>query len=81
MNSYNQENKKEQTTRLTVERYQFGLLWKKDEQKYANNLFYAMGQFKSLKQCLQKGDRIQKPYEYLINTAIESGYVRKTEQD
>ena len=69
-----------QTTRLTGERYEFGLLWREDEVKLPNNFYSAMGQRKSLERRLQTDDRLRKRYQETIDIDFKAGYMRKVRQ-
>ena len=70
----------EQTTRFNGERYEVGLLWREDEVKLPNNFYSAIGQLKSLGQCLQKDETVRKRYQETIDTDVNAGYVRKVDQ-
>ena len=70
----------EQATRFKGERYEVGLLWRKDEVKLPNNFYPAMGQLKSLERRLQKDDMLRKRYQETIDTDVKAGYVRKVQQ-
>ena len=63
----------EQTTRFNGERYEVGLLWRKDEVKLTNNFYSAMGQLKSLERRLKKDETLKKKrFQETIDTDVNA---------
>ena len=69
----------EKTTTHDDQRYQFGMLWAKDDLDLPNNYYSALVQLKSLEKRLFKNDELWSKYSKNINDDVEKGYVFRLE--
>lgn len=69
----------EDTTRLVDGRYEVGMLWKKDERWFPNNLVMARQRLESLRRRLTKSGNEEMAIKYreLMDSYIRSGFARK----
>jgi len=69
----------EDTTRLVDGRYEVGMLWKKDERQFPNNLVMAKQRLESLRRRLTKSgnEEMATKYREVMDSYISSGFARK----
>ena len=69
----------EDTTRLVDGRYEVGILWRKDERWFPNNLVMARQRLESLRRRLMKSGNEEMAIKYreVMDSYISSGYARK----
>ena len=69
----------EDTTRLVDGRYEVGMLWKKDERQFPNNLVMAKQRLESLRRRLTKSgnEEMATKYREVMDSHISSGFARK----
>ena len=67
------------TTRLVDGRYEVGMLWKKDERTFPNNLAMARQRLESLRRRLMKPENedMATKYRDVMDSYINSGFARK----
>ena len=66
----------EQTTKFDGERYEVGLLWKRNDSFLPNKYFSALSQMKSLESRLEKKPALKNLYRDTIKVYVEKGFVR-----
>ena len=71
----------EQTTKFDGERYEVGLLWKRNDPFLPNNYSSALSQKKSLEYRLEKKPELKKLYQDSIKLDVEKGFVRILKQE
>ena len=71
----------EQTTKFDGERYEVGLLWKRNDPFLPNNYSSALSQMKSLEYRLEKKPELKKLYQDTIKVHVEKGFVRILKQE
>ena len=71
----------EQTTKFDDERYEVGLLRKRNGPFLPNNNSSALGQMKSLEYRLEKKTELKKLYQDTIKVDVEKGFVRNLKQE
>ena len=69
----------EDTPRLVDGRYEVGMLWKKDERQFPNNLVVAKQRLESLRRRLTKlgNEEMATKYREVMDSYISSGFARK----
>jgi len=69
----------EDITRLVDGRYEVGMLWKKDERQFPNNLVMAKQRLESLRRRLTKSgnEEMATKYREVMDSYISSGFARK----
>ena len=70
----------EQTTKFDGERYEVGLLWKRNDPFLPNNYSSAL-RMKSLEYRLEKKPELKKLYQDSIKVDVEKGFVRILKQE
>ena len=71
----------EQTTKFDGERYEVGLLWKRNDPFLPNNYSSALSQMKLLEYRLEKKPELKKLYQDSIKVDVEKGFVRILKQE
>ena len=71
----------EQTTKFDGERYEVGILWKRNDPFLPNNYSSALSQMKSLEYRLEKKPELKKLYQDSIKLDVEKGFVRILKQE
>ena len=70
-----------QTTKFDDERYDVGLLWKRNDPFLPNNYSSALSQMKSLEYRLEKKPELKILYQDSIKVDVEKGFVRILKQE
>ena len=71
----------EQTTKFDGERYEVGLLWKRNDPSLPNNFSSALSQMKSLEYTFEKKPELKKLYQDTIKVDVEKAFVRILKQE
>ena len=71
----------EQITKFDGERYEVGLLWKRNDPFLPNNYHSALSQMKSLEYRLERKPELKKLYQDSIKVDVEKGFVRILKQE
>ena len=71
----------EQKTMFDGERYEVGLLWKRNDPFLPNNFSSALSQMKSLEFRLETKPKLKKLYQDTIEVDVEKGFVRILKQE
>ena len=71
----------EQTTKFDGERYEVGILWKRNDPFLPNNYSSALSQMKSLEYRLEKKPELKKLCQNSIKLDVEKGFVRILKQE
>ena len=71
----------EQTTKFDGERYELGLLWKRNDPFLLNNYTSALSRMKSLEYRLQKKRELKKLYQDSIKVDVEKVFIRILKQE
>ena len=71
----------EQTTKFDGERFEVGLLWKRNDPILPNNYSSALSHLKSLEYRLEKKPELKTLYQDSIKEDVEKGFVRILNQE